>query len=139
VAKHWQTYDHPGDLGLSASADSLGELFEALAEGMAEQISPRRGVRAAGVRPVSVTADSPEDLLVEFLSALGRLFVLEKFLVSRASVTRIDARSLSAELSGEGYDPSRHELGPEIKAVTYHNLRVAQEHGRWVGRVLLDL
>ena len=139
MAKQWTTYDHPSDLGLSANADSLGELFEALGEGLAEQICPIRLVRSRRRRNIRVQAETPEELLVEFLARLHRLFTLEKFLLSRVRVKRMDERELQAELSGEAFDPGRHELGPEIKAVTYHNLKVARAGERWVGQVLLDL
>ena len=54
MAKHCETFDHTADLGLQARADTLGELFEALAEGLADEICPRRQVRAAAVRAIAV-------------------------------------------------------------------------------------
>ena len=38
MAKECRTFEHPSDLGLEATADSLGELFEALGEGAARQL-----------------------------------------------------------------------------------------------------
>jgi len=136
--EHW-TFEHPADLGLEARADSLAELFEALGEGLTEQICPRGAVRPARGASVEAEAEDLEALLVEFLSALLRLFDLQRFLVRRVRVRRIDDNSVSAEAFGEDYDPSRHELGTEVKAVTYHQLRVGREGSQWTGRVLLDV
>ncbi len=40
---------------------------------------------------------------------------------------------------GEPYDPSRHTVLAQIKAVTYHQVRVAQDAGEWSARVILDV
>ncbi len=139
MAKEHRTFEHPADLGLEARADSLAELFEALGEGLAEQICPPSTVRPAKAASVEVEADDLEALLVDFLSALLRLFDLQRFLIRRVQVRRIEHNSVSAAAFGEDYDPARHELGAEVKAVTYHQLSVAREGDRWTGRVLLDV
>jgi len=138
VAKQWRTFEHPSDLGLAATADGLGELFEALGEGLARQICPE-GVTAAQTRQIEVQAEDVEFLLVEYLSELLGLFHLERFLVAAVRVEADDEGRIRAEVAGEPFDPARHELGPEIKAVTYHKLKVARDAGRWAARVVLDL
>lgn len=138
MTKQWRTFEHPADLGLEARAESLPELFEALGEGLARQVCPR-GVRSQETLPLEAEADDLESLAVEFLGALLRLFYLRRFLVAEVRVERIEPTSLSASAGGESYEPHRHELGPEIKGVTYHHLKVAQEPGGWVATVLLDL
>ena len=47
--------------------------------------------------------------------------------------------ALSAEVMGEVYDPARHELYREFKAVTYHDLRVEKTGGIWRARVIFDV
>jgi SHS2 domain-containing protein len=37
------------------------------------------------------------------------------------------------------YDPQRHPIDTEIKAVTYHQLRIEQREARWEARVIFDL
>ena len=80
---------------------------------------------------------------MDFLSQLLYMFDVDHFMQAEASVTVQDRGengiSLTAELAGETYDPSRHEIRTEVKAVTYHQLKIALEGGKWVGRVILDL
>ena len=45
----------------------------------------------------------------------------------------------SARLSGESFDPERHERGHEVKAVTHHELTIEQSERGFVARVLLDI
>jgi SHS2 domain-containing protein len=140
MSKHCEPFEHPADVGLAASADTLAELYEALAEGLAELICPRRTVRPAAERTLEIRAEDREALAVDFLAAVLSAIQEDRFLVASASVECQDGPpSLRAVLRGEPYDPRRHELRTEVKAVTYHQLEVAQREERWQGRVILDL
>ncbi len=139
MTKHCRTFEHTADVGLEARADTLGELFEAMGEGLADVICPRQSVKKQKTLQIQVESENVESLLVDFLAELLGLFNLEKFLVAGVKVKRIDETSVAAEVTGETYDPARHELGDEIKAVTYHQLKVAREGDEWTGRVILDV
>jgi SHS2 domain-containing protein len=47
--------------------------------------------------------------------------------------------SVRATATGEPRDPARHPPKVIVKAVTYHQLRVAREGDRWVAEVYLDI
>ena len=142
MAGHCETFDHTADVGLTAWADSLGELLAALAEGLTDVICVRSRICPAVVRKLDVEAQDPEALAVDFLSRILYIFAVDGFLLAEASVRVLAGggrTAISAELAGETYDPARHEIRTEVKAVTYHQLKIAPEGGRWVGRVILDL
>ena len=139
MAKHCETFDHTADVGLAARADTLGELFEALAEGLADLICAREQVAPAQQRVVSVQAEDLEALAVDFLSAVRAVMQTGRFAVAAVSVNKIDEGAVEAVLLGEPYDPNQHELATEVKAVTYHQLKITREGGAWVGRVILDV
>jgi SHS2 domain-containing protein len=139
MTKHCRTFEHTADMGLEARADSLGELFEAMGEGLADVICPRQSVKKQKTLQIRAETENVESLLVDFLAELLGLFNLEKFLIAGVRVERIDETSVVAEVVGEIFDPSQHELGDEIKAVTYHQLKVAHESDEWVGTVILDI
>jgi len=136
--KHCEIFDHTADVGLAARADSLGELFEALAEGLADVICPRSQVAAKETRQVTVSAEDTEALAVDFLSEVAAMQT-RHFMVAGVRVRQIAAGAVKAELSGQPYDPARHEIATEVKAVTYHQLRIAREGRLWTGRVILDI
>ena len=139
MAKQCEPFDHTADVGLSARADSLEELFEALAEGLAEVICPRNHVAPEQTVEISVQAEDVEALAVDFLSGVMAAIQTDRFMVGRCRVRTVSQRAVTAELQGQPYDPARHELATEIKAVTYHQLKIAREADQWVGRVILDL
>jgi len=139
MAKHCETFDHTADVGLSASADTPGELFEALAEGLADVICPRGQVSPREIREVRVEADDIEALAVDFLWQVMSVIQFDRRAVASVRVVEITDTSVVAELSCEPLDLSRHEIAAEVKAVTYHQLKIAPETPGWVGRVILDL
>jgi SHS2 domain-containing protein len=137
--KHCETFEHTADVGLAARGDTLPELMEALAEGLAEFITPRGKVRPRHVRIVGVQAEDLEALTVDFLSKVLYVIQTDHFLVSRAKVTDVSQTAVAAELMGETYDPAHHDLHMEVKGITYHKLAIEQQDGAWTGRVILDL
>ncbi len=139
MAKHCETFDHTADVGLAARADTLGELFEALAEGLADVICPRGQVRASQSRLITVEAEDVEAMAVDFLGEVMAAMQTERFMLTKCRVREISPAAVKAELAGEPYDPARHEILTEVKAVTYHQLKIAREGRVWVGRVILDI
>jgi SHS2 domain-containing protein len=137
--KRWEFMDHTADVGLTAEADSLGELMEALAEGLADVVCVREFVRLREVRRVDVSAGDREALALDFLAAVLNVLQADHFLVASVRVPRATETSLTAELAGEEYDAGRHEIRTEVKAATYHLLKVEKEGQVWKGRVILDL
>ena len=145
MAKHCETFDHTADVGLAARADTLGELMEALAEGLSDVICHRTSISPAERRRIAVEAEDVEALAVDFLSAALAAIQVDRFLVATVRLHRADEQAVCGEhvvegvLVGESYEPPRHEIRTEIKAVTYHELKVAREGDEWVARVILDL
>jgi SHS2 domain-containing protein len=46
---------------------------------------------------------------------------------------------MKAVAHGESFDPSRHKYNLEIKAITYHQVSVKEEGGKWEARVIFDI
>jgi SHS2 domain-containing protein len=139
MAKHCKLFDHTADVGLEGWGDSLAELFEALAEQLADLICPRKQVAAEQTWEVAVKAEDVEALAVDFLTEVMVTMQADRFVLCSVHVREITPNSVLAELEGECYRPDRHEMGTEVKAVTYHQLRIAREDHRWAGRVILDV
>jgi len=139
MAGHWETFEHTADVGLAGRGDTLGELLEALGEGLAELLCRRASVRPAERHTLTVEADDVESITVDFLARLLTWTQVERFCVHAVRVTSASPTRVEAVITGEPTDPARHELGDEVKAVTYHMLEVRHDGNVWHGRVLLDL
>jgi SHS2 domain-containing protein len=139
MAKSSSIIEHPADLGFRGWGDTLAELFEALAEAVADLICPLLQTRPTQRRQLTLQAEDLEALLVDFLWDVMTLVQSERFCISQIKVTSVEALGLVADIFGEPYDPQRHVLQTEVKAVTYHQLSIVQQDRRWVGQVILDL
>ena len=139
MARQCRTFEHTADMGLEARADSLGELFEALGEGLAEVVCSREQVASAQRWPLAVSAEDTEAMAVDFLSAVLNVIQTDRFMVRDVVVASAGGNAIVAELRGEPFDPLRHAIAREVKAVTYHQLRIAPEGSQWIGRVVLDV
>lgn len=139
MVKHCETFDHTADIGLACSGDTLGELFEAMGEGLADLICPRDQVAPNQTRRFRVEGEDVEALAVDFLGRVMVIIQTDRFVVAGVEVRGITETAVEAQLTGEPLDTDRHELHTEVKAVTYHQLRVARDNERWTGRVILDI
>ena len=90
---------------------------------------------------VHVTGLDREQLLVKFLGEVIYLFETRQFLLGRIDGLRIrpqfEGFSLEAVLGGETVAP-RHELYGDVKAVTYHELKIEECDGFTV-QIVVDM
>ena len=140
MASHCEKFDHTADLGLAAQADSLGELFESLAEALADVIRSPERVQPRQTHSISCQAEDVEALAVDFLSEMLIALQSDHFMPAEVRVTNISLSAITADLLGEPYDDQRHEILTEVKAVTYHQLTVKQTADKtWSARIILDM
>ncbi len=137
--REYEIIDHPADLGLRAFGETKEDLFINAARAMFDQIADLNSIGDTLQRSIAVEAPNLEELLVRFLSELLYLFTSQAFLLSKFKVIRMGAQYLEAEARGEKFSPSRHQLKTEIKAVTYHNLKIDQDKTGWKAEVIFDV
>ena len=87
---------------------------------------------------VTVEADQRDDLLYDWLAELLYLFDTEHILLCEFDVTVHDG-GLAATVRGEHIDSDRHQLDMEVKAITYHELKVERDGDEWLAEVIVDL
>jgi SHS2 domain-containing protein len=141
MAKRRPSYafiEHTGDLGVDLEAPSLEALFETAAEALfAVLVEGEAADRPAA--SVAVAASDREALLVDWLNELLFLHTLGGWVLRHYRVRLEGEAGLRAEVGGERFDPARHQARCEVKAATFHGLRLRREGGAWRGRVIFDL
>lgn len=131
MEKDYEIFDHTADVGIIVRGRTLEEMFEKAAYAMfdimiyAEKIEPIRKVK------VSISASTLEDLLVDWLSELLYVFSTELFVMGKFNVNiqKDKEFSLKAICWGEPYNREKHGIKTEIKAVTYHQLKIDEKEG----------
>jgi SHS2 domain-containing protein len=136
--RRYHAIDHTADLGLQVWGRTLPELFVNAAEGMCALYFDLGAVHPREERQVAAEGYDREEVLVDWLRQLLYGVEVDHFLPCRFEVTRLGDTRLGAVVWGETYDPARHRWRTGIKAVTYHDLHIAQEEGGWTVTVIFD-
>jgi SHS2 domain-containing protein len=135
----FETFDHTADVGLRVRAADLDALFAEAARGLFSLLVEDLGTVAVSQRlDVKLTGDDPEFLLFDWLKTLLYHFDADHLLLSRFEV-KVAADGLMATCWGEPLDRTRHELAHEVKAITYHGLKVEREANGWLAEVIVDI
>ncbi|HQR09062.1 MAG TPA: archease [Gemmatales bacterium] len=135
-----EVFEHTADLGLRIRCGTLAELFgeagTALFELMVENMSDVKPLIHRGLR---IEQPERELLFFDWLNELLYLSDCEQLVLCQFAV-RINHTLLEATVWGEPRDKARHQLDHEVKAITYHQLKLQQEpDGQWLAEVILDI
>jgi SHS2 domain-containing protein len=135
----YETFDHTADLGLRVRAADLDTLFAEAAEVLfSTVVEDLSAVRPEREVVVNLGPDQRDYLLFDWLKALLYHFDAEHLLFSRFEA-RVTEQGLQGKAWGEPLDRSRHELSHEVKAITYHGLKVEQTADGWLAEVIVDI
>jgi SHS2 domain-containing protein len=135
----YETFEHTADLGLRIRAPSLDRLFAEGAEALFSVIVEDLSTVAPKQRvDIQLQGEDRAFLLFDWLNELLYRFDTEHLVFGKFDV-RIKDKTLEASAWGDHLDPSRHSLGHEVKAITYHGLRVEKQEHEWVAEVIVDI
>jgi len=135
----YEHFEHTADLGLRIRAADLNALFAEAGEALfAAVVDGLDTVRPDRRMDVKVAGTELDFLLFDWLRELLYRFDAEHLLLSRFEVS-VGEHGLKASAWGEPIDPARHVLSHEVKAITYHGLRVEQEGDGWIAEVIVDI
>jgi SHS2 domain-containing protein len=134
-----ETFDHTADLGLRIRAADLDTLFAEAGQALLKTIvEDLKTVRPEKRVEIVVAGTDRAYLLFDWLKELLYHFDTEHLLFGKFEV-HVSETGLSAEAWGEPLDRARHNLEHEVKAITYHGLRVERVDGQWLAEVIVDI
>jgi SHS2 domain-containing protein len=137
--KPYRVFDHTADLGVEVFGKTEKDLFMNAAFAVYDLMADLQTVERKTIRRIAVEGSDREDLLVNYLREVLYLFNGEKILLKSFSIDEIDDRHLTGKAEGEVFNPAKHRIKREIKAVTYHRTEVKEKPGGWYGRVIFDV
>ena len=135
----FEILEHPADIGFRAWGRTREELFENAALALFSVMWKLEAIPEKESRAVEATGGDFEALLYAWLAELLALSETERLVFRRAKVTFPSAERVRATVYGEPFDRNRHHSGTQVKAVTYHQLHIAQTREGWTAQVFLDL
>jgi len=135
----FELFEVTADVGITASADTLYELFANAARGMFALMVAPDTTRPAGSLPVEAHGTDLPSLLVAWLNELLYRCEVEEWAPADVRVLEVEGGRVHGELLGEPADPARHRFKTIVKAATYHLLECRGEGDRWRARVVFDV
>ena len=139
MIRGYRFFDHTADFGLEIFGRDAPRLFEEAADALFDLITGPSEPERSRQCKVEVSGQDWADLMVNWLRELLYLWNGESRLVRRTVVDALSETHLQATLTCEAYDPGRHEIRNEIKAVTYHQIDVGPFEDGWRARVVFDI
>ena len=136
----YKLIDHTADIGIIVSAKDLKSLFVKSAEAMFDVIAlKKRTSRRLRKKEIKITlkAKNTEELLVYWLSELLSLSDCEDVFFTEFDMAKLKDTALEAKASGLSRS---HFIGKrEVKAVTYHELKIKKKGSRYQAEVIFDV
>lgn len=135
----FELFEHTADLGLRVRAPDSESLFaeagKALFAAILDNPDDVRPSREAAMR---IAGTDKEYLLFDWLNELLYRFEADRLVFARFEVRFIED-GLDGRAWGEPLDPARHRLAREVKAITYHGLKVVSGPDGWLAEVIVDI
>jgi len=134
----WEHFSHQADIGIRATAEDLSSAFEDAAVALTAIVTEPKKVEAEESIKIACSGKNEELLFVNWLNAVIYEMAVRKMLFGQFEVG-IDNLNLSAKIWGEKINQEKHSPAVEPKAVTYNQLSVKNENGKWIVQCVIDV
>ena len=136
--------EHTADVQVRSWGSSLEEAFSQTAYSLMSTITPNLKIIIPKIeKKITIEAEDKEALLFDFLSEFLYIFDVEELVFSQIYVSKIekikDKYKLQASLKGEKFDLNKHEIGIEVKAITYSFLKIEEKRESTIIEIVFDI
>ena len=137
--QRYRVLEHTADIGFEAWGATREEAFANAARALQDLIVDLAAVEPRESLCMEVEGEDSEALLVNWLSQILYMFDAEGWVFCDFEVQRLSERKLSALARGEKFDPARHPVKLQVKAITYHQLALDETPEGVRARVFVDI
>jgi SHS2 domain-containing protein len=136
--------DHTADVQARCYGPTLEKAFEQAVYSLIATISPNlKKIKTIVNKSITVKAEDKQALLFDFLSEFLYIFDVEGLIFSKVIVNKIKKGAngyfLEANMRGEKFDKSKHEIGTEVKAITYSYMNIEEKSDLVIIDVVFDI
>ncbi len=138
--KGYEIIDHTADVGIRVEGKDLKEIFTKTASAMFDIIAEEK-TDTKYQRPdkilVKQKAENLEELFINWLNELLSLSATKELIFSDFKIDQLNQNFLSAEVTG--FDVKNYKVNVEIKAATYHELKIERKDFGYQAQVIFDV
>lgn len=135
----YRLLEHTADMGIEARADSCTSVMEEMARGLVMMLFGDSPASASVVKKIQLNAENPAELMVAWLNEIVYWCERDNLVPAQLKIDTLIDGELRSTLSGEPFNPQRHHVEREVKAVTYHQVCLEKTPGGWHAKVYVDL
>jgi SHS2 domain-containing protein len=135
----YEIIPHTADIGIKAYGNTLPELFKNAAYAMFDIIADLDGLKKSVEQFIEVKAPNREELLLAWLDELLYNFCTKQIIFFDFNIEDLSDAHLKAKAIGRNIGENPNRLKTEIKAVTYHELKIQAKDGRFTATVIFDV
>jgi SHS2 domain-containing protein len=136
---NYKQIEHTGDIGIKIFGDTLHDLLVNAAFAMFDVMLDFAAPITNIAEEIEISGDNLEELLVNWLSELNYIFITEHKVFHKFEIIRLKETEITATAIGEKFDPHKHKIKTEIKAVTFHEIYIKQLKSNWEAQVIFDI
>lgn len=136
---NYKFLSHTADVKFQATGNTLEELFSEAFLALMETVSGKITILNQTKKTISIKGDDLGNLMYKFLEEFLFMLDSEDFLAAKIESITINEKELSlvAEISGDKGE--HYNFTNDVKAITYNEMFVKSENGKWVCQVVLDV
>jgi SHS2 domain-containing protein len=137
--KKYRTINRSSDLAVKIFGSSQAELFANSGFALFDIMTQIDKVEIKEHMTLEVEGGDRDDLMVNWMRELLYLYQGSGYLLKEFIVQEVKDTHIRGEVSGEKFDPDRHEIQREIRAVVSHQSRMEKTGNQWTAQVVLEL
>jgi len=136
--------EHTADIRVKSWGRSLEEAFSQTAYSLMTTLSPDlKKISPIVKKKIKIIAEDIGALLFDFLSEFLYIFDVQGLIFSKIDVLSITKSNnkykLVAQLQGENFNLEKHDIGTEVKAITYSFMNIEQSEDRVTIDIVFDI
>ena len=135
----YEILDHTADVSVRVYGKSFEELLRNAACAMMELIVERDKVEPSEEIKIEARGETREELLVHWLQEILFVHQVKKMVFKDFEVKLKNETRVKGKAFGEKIDLEKHELSADIKAVTYHGLKIESVNDRLKVEIVFDI
>ena len=131
--------EHTADVKFRVESPTIEEMFNSAANALNETIRGEIKILEQEERTFEVKGKDLEELLYNFLEEFLYLLDAEDFLISKIKNTQVDLENKKIKCITVGDKAKNYKFTNDVKAITYNEMFVKEERGKFICRVVLDV
>lgn len=135
----YELLEHTADICVRVKAPDLKGLFKNTALAVFDIMAKEQkfGIKKEKKIKITQEAENLDELFINWLNEILSLSSAKELIFSDFKISKLTENNLEATLVGS--DMSNYKVSTEIKAATYHDLKLERIDSGWLTEVILDV